>query len=398
MSASVESPDVWCVEMIRMQWKRRELLNLSIFSAVAAVTAPGLLAANATASLYADSIVIDGLGFPGGLSMDEGAALNPLELEQVRQSGLTAVHLTVGAVGTMTPLLAFEKIVRDIAGWEGEIEKHPHILSRIRGPADIRNSKLAGRTGMIYGLQDGVSFEDDLDRLTALHQLGIRVIQPTYNRRNLLGDGCMEPADAGLSRVGIEAIERMNALGILVDLSHCGRQTAADGIATSNRPVSFTHTGCYALAEHPRHRTDQEMKAVADTGGVIGIYIMPYLARGKQPTAADVVAHIEHALKVVGEDHVSIGTDGTTSPTAVTPEFIEKFRDTTSERKRLGIAAPFETETGYLFANDLNTSRRFETLGQLLLDRGHNEARVIKILGANLQKLFSDTWAAAQNT
>ena len=99
---------------------------------------------------------------------------------------------------------------------------------------------------------------------------------------------------------------------------------------------------------------------------------------------------------MVGEDHVSIGTDGTTSPTAVTPEFIEKFRETTTERKRLGIAAPFETETGYLFANDLNTSRRFETLGELLLERGHSEARVKKILGANLQKLFSNTWAAAQ--
>jgi membrane dipeptidase len=202
----------------------------------------------------------------------------------------------------------------------------------------------------------------------------------------------MEPADAGLSRVGIEAVERMNKLGILVDLSHCGRQTAADAIAASNRPVSFTHTGCYGLAEHPRHRTDEEMKAVADSGGVIGIYIMPYLARGKQPTAADVIAHIEHALDVAGEDHVSIGTDGTVSPTKLTAKFIEQFRKTTAERKKLGIAAPYETETGYLFANDLNTPERFETLSQLLLDRGHSEARVKKIMGANLLRLFSETW------
>ena len=245
---------------------------------------------------------------------------------------------------------------------------------------------------MIYGLQVGVAFEDDLDRLEALQQLGIRVIQPTYNRRNLLGDGCMEPADAGLSRAGKEAIERMNTLDILVDLSHCGRQTAADAIAVSNRPVSFTHTGCYALAEHPRHRTDDEMKAVADTGGVIGIYIMPYLAKGKQPTAADVIAHIEHALDVVGEDHVSIGTDGRTSPTELTDEYIEQFRKITARRKRLGIAAPFETETGYLFANDLNTPERFETLAGMLLARGHSETRVQKILGANLLRLFGEIW------
>lgn len=371
---------------------RRDLLGLSLTSAVSALLAPRLFAADLSKSLYENSIIIDGLGFPGGLSIDENAPLNAQELEHVAQSGLTATHITVGAVGTMTPLQAFEKITRDIARWDRQIDKYPDTLSLVRRPGDIRSAKSAGNTGLIYGLQDGVSFEDDLGRLDALHQLGIRVIQPTYNRRNLLGDGCMEPADAGLSRVGIEAVERMNTLGILIDLSHCGRQTAADAIAASKRPVSFTHMGCYALAQHPRHRTDEEMKAVADTGGVVGIYIMPYLARGQQPSAADVITHIEHALDVAGEDHVSIGTDGTVSPTELTEEFIENFRKMTAKRKELGIAAPYETETGYLFANDLNTPRRFETLSQLLLERGHNETRVKKIMGGNLLQLFSETW------
>ncbi len=372
--------------------KRRDLLGLCLTSTAAAFFAPRLFAGSASASLYENSIIIDGLGFPGGLSNDENGLLSSTELEQVGQSGLTAAHLTVGAVGTMPPLQAFEKIVRDIARWEQQIEQNPDTLTRVRQAGDIRAAKSAGQTGLIYGLQDGVAFEDDPGRLEALHQLGIRVIQPTYNRRNLLGDGCMEPADAGLSRAGLDAIDRMNALGIMVDLSHCGRQTASDAIAASSRPVSFTHTGCYALAEHPRHRTDEEIRAVAQTGGVVGIFIMPYLAKGKQPTAADVIAHIEHALEVAGEDHVSIGTDGNISPTELSPEFIEQFRKTTAERKRLGIAAPFETETGYLFANDLNTPRRFETLVQLLLNRGHSETCVRKIMGVNLMRVFSETW------
>lgn len=376
-----------------MPLTRRELIRLSLTTTTAAMASSPLFAINSGSGFYKESIIIDGLGFPGGLSIDEASPLNALELEHVVQSGLTSAHMTVGAVGTMEPLQAFEKIVRDISRWERQIESHPGVLSRVRRASDIRSAKSAGNTGLIYGLQDGVAFEDDLDRLEALHQLGIRVIQPTYNRRNLLGDGCMEPADAGLSRNGIEAIERMNALGILVDLSHCGRRTAADAIAASNRPVSFTHTGCHALAQHPRHRTDDEMKAVAAAGGVVGIYIMPYLAKGKQPTAADVIAHIEHALGVVGEDHVSIGTDGTTSPTELSDEFIEQFRKTTAERKRLGIAAPFETETGYLFASDLNTPGRFETLANLLLARGHSESRIQKILGANLLRLFGETWS-----
>ena len=373
---------------------RRDLLGLSLSTAATALIAPRVFAKATPAALYENSIIIDGLGFPGGLSNDEAALLSPSELEQVAQSGLSAVHLTLGAVGTMPPLQAFEKIVRDIARWESQIDANPGVLLRVRRAGDIRAAKTAGSTGLVYGLQDGVSFEDDPGRLDALHQLGIRVIQPTYNRRNLLGDGCMEPADAGLSRAGIGAVERMNALGITLDLSHCGRRTARDAIAASKRPVSFTHTGCYALAEHPRHRTDEEIRAIAKSGGVVGIFIMPYLARGKQPTAMDVIAHIEHALEIAGEEHVSIGTDGNISPTELTPGFIEQFRKTTAERKRLGIAAPFETETGYLFANDLNTPRRFETLARLLLERGHSEASVGKIMGANLLRVFSETWSA----
>ncbi len=373
---------------------RRELLRLASSATAVGLTAPHAFAGESVSALYDGSIVIDGLGAPGSEESDEAAPLSPADIDHVRTSGLTAIHVTVGSVGTMSPLAAFEKIVRDITRWEGEIAAHPEVLAAIRTAADLQAVKSAGRTGLIYGLQDGVSFEDDLDRLTALHQIGIRVIQPTYNRRNLLGDGCMEPADAGLSRAGVEAVERMNQLGILVDLSHCGRRTAADAIAASTRPVSFTHTGSYAVAPHPRHRTDEEIKAVADTGGVIGIFIMPYLAKGNQPTAADVMQHIEHVIDVAGEDHVSIGTDGVVSPTQLTPKFIETFSKNVRERKQLGIAAPGENETGYLFANDLNTPRRFETLAGLMLDRGYSDARVRKILGGNLVRVFAETWKA----
>jgi len=148
----------------------------------------------------------------------------------------------------------------------------------------------------------------------------------------------------------------------------------------------------YTLANHPRHRSDEELKAVAESGGVIGIFVMPYLAKGDQPTADDVIMHLEHAIKIAGEDHVSMGTDGAISPTTLTPEFIENFRKTTRLRAEMGIAAPFETETGYLFANDLNTPRRFETLAEMLMAGGHSETRVEKILGANLLRLFADTW------
>lgn len=378
-----------------MQMTRRTLLGAGIAAGLAASLPLRLQAATGAGGLYRDSIVIDGLGGPGGRAGYDDDWLSMGEIDDLRDSGLTAVNITLGQVGTMAPLASFEKIVRDIAHWDAQIDRATVAMARARSAADIETAKRDGHTALIYGLQDGVAFEDDLDRLTALQQLGIRVIQPTYNRRNLLGDGCMEPADAGLSRTGIEAVERMNALGITVDLSHCGRRTAADAIETSTRPVAFTHTGCAALVEHPRHRSDAEMRAVAETGGMVGIFIMPYLARGKQPSADDVIEHLEHALNVAGSDHVSIGTDGHVSPTELTPEFIERFRGITRERKALGIAAPFETEEGYLFAADLNTPRRFETLADMLLGRGHGEDTVRKVLGANLLRLFGDTWYPA---
>jgi membrane dipeptidase len=375
-----------------MALPRRTLLGRALAAVAAAAVLPTPASAETPSRSDASRTRIDGLGFPGGASGDDNTSLSDAELAHIQMTGLTATHLTVGAVGTMAPLAAFELTVRDLQRWEREIDDHPEVLSRVRGVADIAAAAANGTTGLIYGLQDGVLFEDDLDRLPALHQLGIRIIQPTYNRRNLLGDGCMEPADAGLSRTGKEAIEQLNALRILIDLSHCGRRSTVDAIAASSRPISFTHTGCDALVSHPRHRTDREIRAVADSGGITGIFVMPYLARGKQPTGDDVVRHVEHAVNVAGEEHVAIGTDGSLSPVDLTPEFIANFREGTRERAALGIAAPFETETGYLFADDLNTPDRFNTLALLLQSRGHSGARIDKILGGNLLRLFGDSW------
>jgi membrane dipeptidase len=370
---------------------RRELLVRSVATAVA-LSLPSRRAAAADWFKYREAIVIDGLGGPGGLNNDPSGRLMDQELKDTHESGVTCAHLTVGPVGTKPPDTAFMETVRGIAFWEREIDDHPDVLSRVRSTTDIAKAKKAKRTGLIYGVQDGVAFETDLDRLNDLHALGLRVVQPTYNRRNLLGDGCLEPANAGLSRTGIEAIERMNALGILVDLSHCGRQTAADAIRLSKKPVAFTHTGCQALADHPRNRTDEELKAVADKGGVSGIYFMPYLSEGRQPTAADIVRHLEHMVQVAGEDHVSIGTDGNISPTTVDEKYKEAFAKNTRERREAGIGAPWETETGYLFAADLNTPRRLATLAMMLADRRHNASRIEKILGGNLLRVFGETW------
>jgi membrane dipeptidase len=376
-----------------MTISRRQFLSLGIASGVGLVAPIAVFGEGSSWAGYNSATVIDGLGFPGGLKTETGTPLTPVQLDDIKASGLSATHLTVGPVGTMPSVESFEGVMRALAFWDGEIERNTAVLARIRSVEDIARAKSEQRTGLIYGMQDGVAFETDLTRLDVLHRFGVRIIQPTYNRRNLLGDGCMEPANAGLSRDGRSALERMNELGIMIDLSHCGRQTAADALAVSKKPVSFTHTGCAALIEHPRHRTDSEMRAAAESGGVVGIYIMPYLAGGQQPTGNDVVRHLLHAINMAGEDHVALGTDGAISPTELTPEYRKAFRAMTKKRRELGIAAPGETDTGYLFASDLNTPQRFETLAGMLEDRGLGNRTIEKVLGSNLMRVYGDTWS-----
>ena len=165
-------------------------------------------------------------------------------------------------------------------------------------------------------------------------------------------------------------------------------------MAVATMPVAFTHTGSAALADHPRNRTDAELRAVAEKGGVAGVYFMPFLNVGKQPTAADVIRHLEQMIDVAGEDHVSIGTDGGLSAEVLTQEYKDRHAAFVRKRREAGISAPGETEEGYLFASELNSPRRLETLADLLLARGHGSARVEKILGSNLVRVLRAVWKA----
>jgi membrane dipeptidase len=341
---------------------------------------------------YAKAIVIDALGGPGGyIPGDDGTApLTPAMVRDARESGITAVNLTVGAVGNQPDRL--EKTFRGIGVAERELNAHPETFVKIRSTADLRAAKAAGKLGLIYGFQDGAMLDNDLSRLELFSEFGLRILQPTYNQRNLLGDGCLEEANSGLSRLGRSVVERCNELGILVDLSHCGQQTTAEGIAVSRKPVAITHSGCAAIVDRPRNKRDEELRSLAGKGGVFGVYLMPFLRMNGQPTAEDVIRHIEHALQVCGEDHVGIGTDGGISPIAITPEYQRDHQKLVAERRRLGISAPGEDERVYNLVLEYNTPNRLESIALDLLKRGHSEARVAKIVGGNFARLFGEVW------
>jgi membrane dipeptidase len=246
--------------------------------------------------------------------------------------------------------------------------------------------------GLIYGFQDTSMLDGDLTRLSTFHDLGLRICQVTYNRRNLMGDGCLEEADAGLSRLGLEFIAEVNRLRIVLDLSHSGRRTIAEGIAASKAPMAISHTGCRALADLPRNTDDASLKALADKGGVAGIYFMPFLRTSGQPHAEDVLLHLEHAVNVCGEDHVGLGTDGTISGIEISEAYRDWFRKSVEDRVKAGISAPGESPDVFTLIPEYNEPLRFKKLADDLARRGWKSVRIEKVLGANFARLFSGVW------
>jgi membrane dipeptidase len=338
---------------------------------------------------YERAIAIDCLASPGPFNTPDATA-NPLSAEMVanaKASGITAVNLTVSSAPNVADTF------RDMGYWERELQAHPDVLMKIYSIADLRRAKETRRLGLIYGFQNASMLEGDASNLDVFQRFGVRIIQLTYNDRNLLGDGCLEPANAGLSRHGRDVVARMNELRMVVDLSHCGLQTTADGIATSSRPVAITHSGCRGVFDHPRSKTDDILRALATKGGVIGIYMMPFINAQGQPMAADLVKQIEYAVKVCGEDHVGIGSDLSITPHVVNAEYEAKHRRFVEGRKARGIAAPREED--YMFVKDLNVPRRLEMIADQLQSRGHSAARIEKIIGANWLRLFGEVWGTA---
>jgi len=339
---------------------------------------------------YGDAVIVDGLSGPLQFNIpQDGLPLSDSALREVRRSGITAVNLTVNARPT-DELTTYEATVAKVGAWVAEAEGRPETLAIARTADEIIAAKSAGRLALVLGFQDAVPFEDDLDRIDDFYESGVRIVQLTYNIQNKIGVGCLAADDTGLSDLGRVAVARLDERGILIDLSHCGPQTSLDGIRASTRPVSFTHSGCNAVYRHPRNKDDQALRMVADGGGVVGIYLMPFTNAQGAPTAEDVLDHIDHALNVCGENHVGIGSDQGIVPLDVSGDFQTRFVEVSTLRAEAGIAAPREDTVPYV--PELNHPRRIETIAAMMSLRGHSSSVIEKVVGANFVRLLRDVW------
>ncbi|HKN73945.1 MAG TPA: membrane dipeptidase [Candidatus Acidoferrum sp.] len=369
---------------------RREFHGFILRLSAGALVAPRLFAwplASAPddiAELYKRAVVMDSLCSPFGHLV---ASPSPELLAAVQQSGITAVNCTISE-------RTLDGTLENLASLEALVEKYPDAFTIVRKHSDIASAKRDSKLGILPGFQDTAFLEENPERINFFRNLGVRIMQLTYNNRSIFGDGCLEPGNAGLSKAGIAAVKKMNEIGVAVDLSHSGYRTTSEGIAASTKPVLISHSGCAAVYAHPRNKPDEILKSLADRGGYFGVYLMPYLvASPTVPTRQHVLDHLIHAIHVCGTDHVGIGSDGSIEKVVLTPAQKADFDADIARRKKLGIGAPGEDR--YPYVPDLDGPDHMQIIAEELASRGQPSSVIEKVLGANFQRVLGEIWGEA---
>ena len=337
--------------------------------------------------LFGSKITVDALLY----TQDNSASLPSATLEAIQASGQTAAFwdISINACGR-----SLEAMVRHIARWNEELDKHHDVLVRALSARDIEEAKRSGKFAIVYLSQDASILGRELAMVRTFFELGLRVLQLTHDTRNQVGSGYRDRNDGTLSHFGVDVVKRCNELGMLIDLSHCGDETTLDAIEISSRPCVFTHTGCRSLYRSLRNRTDEQMRALADKGGVVGIFnISEWLTRAETATLDAVLDNIQHVVQVAGIDHVGFGSDHSMEALAL---------DKLEERLRYSQAtAPEEITGGYsetvpqhVVIPELNTPMRMLVLADGLEKRGYTDSQIEKLLGGNFLRVFREVVGA----
>ena len=322
--------------------------------------------------LYDDAIVIDGLII--GRNWDEES------FQALAQTGYTGFNVSLDS-------FTFNRALLSLLDWQKRVDNNPDKLIHALSAEDFERAKQEGKTAVLFGFQNSRMINNSIENLDILYQAGTRWMQLTYNERNLLGDGCTERTNSGLSDFGIEAVERMNELGIVIDLSHCGRQTTNDGIEFSKTGAMINHSMCEALHKnHPRAKTDEQIKAMSDKGGVLGIICLGYMIGpklGVDTTLETYVDHIDHAVNVGGIDHVGLAADYP----------IQGLEANGATRENWYVPRLTRFKPSYKvqwppWIPELDKTDRYRHVTRLLQKRGYSTGEIEKILGLNFLRYY----------
>jgi len=303
------------------------------------------------------------------------------DFQPYKESGINVFHPAVGMGGPN----AYESVLQFFASWNGFLANGQDYFMRIDSVAALKRVKQSGKLGIILGVQNSEQFRrpDDVDFFRALGQ---RVSQLTYNARNLIGNGSTERRDEGISDFGVSIIERMNKVGMAVDVSHCGDRTTLDAFEISKKPVLITHSNCRALVPgHPRLKTDEAIKKVGQTGSVMGITGVRMFVKGDEPTTVEhVLDHFDHVRKLIGPEHLGVGSDmDLYGYDAMPPELNKQLRagykGSYSFREKIDIEG-------------LNHPKRIFDLTEGLIRRNYSDADIEGILGGNFERVLGQIW------
>ncbi len=330
--------------------------------------------------LHQDAFVMDGLVY-----QSDGDASDLIN------GGLNAINVTVSHFEA-----DFAQACEEFARWHGRLAQPDTQWHQIETAEDFDRARSAGKVGVILGWQNSRPLADEPDRLYLFRRLGLRIAQMTYNFRNALGDGCLEPEEAGLTLLGHDIVRLKNELGIAIDLSHVGQQTMKDVIAVSEKPVLITHANARSLANLERNKTDDIIRMVADKGGVIGASIYgPMCWNGdpnQKPTIADYIAHLEYIVEIAGIEHVGFGTD-----LAAGANFPKMAHERGHWRRWDGINRfnrVFGEDIPARYLADCNKHSDLIKITAALTDRGWREADIRAYLGGNFRRVLDEIWSA----
>ncbi len=316
---------------------------------------------------------------------DYSSDLDDFTLKAIRSSGMTFAFYDV----SITPNgRNFDDCTRSVALWNQTVARNGDVVVRALSAADILRAKAEGKHAMVYLFQDSYPLERDLSRIRLFYDLGVRIIQLTHNTRNLVGDGYIDRVNGGLSDFGIQVVEAMNDLRMLIDLSHCGEQTTLDAIRYSKLPCAFTHAGCRTLLPTERNKTDIQIRALAEKGGVMGIFNMSCWLTDKDRASVEVlVDHVDHAVRVAGIDHVGFGSDG---PMGGIQHLTEELNGHIQFSQTNTVRTVYTRKPVHVRVRELNQPRRLLILADALARKGYKEAEIEKIVGGNFFRLFKE--------
>jgi membrane dipeptidase len=324
------------------------------------------------------------LNFPQGSKwFEKPETFTERDFQRWRDSGINVMHPAVGLGGVN----AYETGLTFFAQWNSFIAGSQQYFDRVDSAGDFKRVKGSGKVGVVLGLQNSEHFRRP-DDVNTFYGLGQRVSQLTYNARNLIGNGSTERRDEGISDFGVRIIERMNTVGMAVDVSHCGDRTTLDAFEVSKNPVLITHSNCRALAPgHPRCKSDDAIRAVGKAGSVMGITAVRMFVKVDEPTTIEnALDHYDHVRKLIGPEHLGVGSDID----------LDGYDDMPPELNKQ-LRAGYKGSYGFRDKIDiegLDHPKRMFDLTEGLIRRKYSDAEIEGVLGGNFIRVLSELWKA----